>query len=120
MNYLYIFESSPPLYWLESTESSQWLELLHPFTAVKDLYLSKEFALYIVPALLRSVGEGVTEVLPALRNLFFESIPSPRPVEEISRQFVAARRLSGHQIAISYWDVERDKTDKLYNHKDAF
>jgi F-box-like len=119
VKHLYTFESRSLMYWLENTESSQWLELLHPFTAVKDLYLSKEFALYIVPALLGSVGEGKTEVLPALRNLFLERIPSPGPVEEISRQFVAARQLSSHQIAIFYWDVKRDKTDKMFDHEDG-
>jgi hypothetical protein len=107
------------LYWLESTENGQWLEFLHPFTAVKDLYLSKEFALYIMPAQLGPVGEGMTEALPALRNLFLERMPSPGPVEEITRHFVVARQLSSHQIAISYWDVERDKIDKMLDHEDS-
>jgi hypothetical protein len=34
------------LHWQDDIESSQWLELLHPFTAVKDLYISREFAAY--------------------------------------------------------------------------
>jgi len=52
----------------------------------------------------------MTEVLPALPvwNIFLERPPSPRPVEETNRQFVAARQLSSHQIAISHWDGERD------------
>ena len=119
---LYIFESRSLLYWLERTENSQWLELLRPFTAVRDLYLSKEFAMYIVSALLGFDGEGTMEVLPALRNFFLERIPSPaEPFEEITRdwQFVAAGQLSRHQIAVSYWDVERDKVDKLFDHEDG-
>ena len=109
VKHLYVLNtSSAPLYGCESIENSQWLELLHPFTAVNDLYLSLEFAPHIVPALCESVGEGMTEVLPALQILFLEKLPSPGPVEEGIRQFVAALQLSGHQIAVSYWDGERD------------
>jgi hypothetical protein len=85
-------------------ERSQWLELLHPFTAVKDLYLSCEFASHIGPALRRSVGEGMIEVLPSLQDLFLGEI---RYIGQPFRKFVAARQLSGHQIAISHWDGER-------------
>ena len=107
---LCILESrSPLLYWRESIESSKWLELLHPFTAVNDLYLSQEFAPYIVPVLLWFVEEGMTELLPALQNLFSEKLlPSPGPVEGSTRQFTAAHQPSGHRIAVSYWDGERN------------
>ena len=110
VKHLYILENrSQPLYWRgECVENSQWLELLYLFTAVKDLYLSRKFASDIALALRGSVGEGMTEVLPALRNLFLEGLPSLGPVEETIRQFVAARQLSSHQIAISDWDGERD------------
>ena len=76
-----------------------------------------EFAPSIAPALRGSVEEEMTEVLPALRNLFLEGMPSPGPVEETIRQFVATRQLSSHQIAISYWDGDRDP---WLGHEDTF
>ena len=108
MKHLYVLNTSSALLCsFESIENNQWLELLHPFTTVKDLYLSQKLAPHIVPALCESVGEGMTEVLPALQNLFLEKLPSMGPVEEGIGQFVAARQLSGHQVAVSYWDGER-------------
>ena len=78
------------LQWQDDIKSSQWLELLHPCTSVKNLYISKELVLRIAPALQELVGERVTEVLPVLRTLFLESLP-PGPAEEPFRQFIAAR-----------------------------
>jgi len=53
----------------------EWLELLLPFTAVKDLFLSKEFAPRIAPFLQELVGGRTTEVLPALERLSLEEHP---------------------------------------------
>jgi hypothetical protein len=86
--------------WQNDIESNQWLEFLHPFTAVKSLYISRKFTPRTVPALQELVGERVTEVLPALQTLFLgETVPSG-PVQEIIGQFVAARQLAGHPIAV--------------------
>jgi hypothetical protein len=92
--------------WQDDIETSQWLELFQPFTAVKDLYISLEFAPSIAPALKELVGERVTEVLPALQTLFLkEPLPSG-PVQEAIGQFVAARQLAGHPLAVSRWERE--------------
>ena len=90
------------LEWQDDIEDSQWLELLHPFTAVKDLYLSKEFAPRIAPYFQELVDGRTTEVLPALQNLFLGEIhPSDsRPVKKAIGKFVAARQLSNHPVAI--------------------
>jgi hypothetical protein len=56
--------------WEDDIEKSQWLELLHPFTAVKDLHISQVLTPQIAHALQELVGERVTEVLPALHGLF--------------------------------------------------
>ena len=64
--------SSPRLCWQDDIENSQWVELLHPFTAVKDLYISHEFAPRITPILQGILGERVREVLPALQTLYKE------------------------------------------------
>jgi len=85
----------------DSIENNLWLELLLPFPAVKDLYLSKDFAPGIAAALQEMVG---TEVLPSLQNIFVEGLEPSRPFQESIGQFVAARELSGHSITISVWD----------------
>jgi hypothetical protein len=95
--------------WQDNIENSQWRELFYPFTAVKDLYISSEFTPRIAPALKGIAGESVTEVLPALQTLFLEEIHPSGPIQEAIGQFVAARRLSGHTIAISHWDREQDE-----------
>jgi hypothetical protein len=114
------YSSSPPLSTLErlnisevrysrpdrqgDVENFQWLELLRPFTSVKSLYLSEGIARRVAPALRDLPRERVTEVLPALQNLFLEGLQPSGPVQKAARQFVAARRLSGHSIAVHRWE----------------
>jgi hypothetical protein len=89
-------------------ENSQWLELFHPFTAVKELYLSPRFAPSIALALQELIGERVTEVLPALQTIFLEETLQSGPVQESIGQFVAARQLAGYIITVSRWEGETD------------
>jgi hypothetical protein len=102
---LYVLGKSWPLHWQDDIENDQWLELFHPFTAVKDFYVSSEFTPRIAPALQELVGERVTEVLPALQTLFLGAPLPSGPVHESIGQFVAARQLAGHPIAVSRWKV---------------
>jgi hypothetical protein len=90
--------------WQDDIEDSQWLEVLQPFTALKDLHLSREFLPRIAPAFQELAGERVTEVLPALQSLFLEELHPSGPVWEAIEKFVAARQLAGHPIAVSHWD----------------
>ena len=102
---LYILEGAftqQPLPWQDDIDNSQWLEIFRPFTAVKYLYISSELMRHVAPALQKLIGERVAEVLPALLTLFLET-PSG-PLEEAIGQFVAARQLSGHPIALSRWE----------------
>jgi hypothetical protein len=103
LEHLYIFEGRH-WHWQGDIEDSQWLELFHPFTAVKDLYISREFAPFVAPALQELVGERATEVLPILQTLFLEETLSSGPVQEAIGQFVAARELTGHPITVSHWE----------------
>ena len=106
VGHLYIYEKNyPQPDWQDDIEDSQWLEVLHPFTAVKDLFLSREFASRIVPALQELTGE----VLPSLQNIFLEDLHPSAPVQGAIGKFVAARQLSGHPIAVSHWDGTQDK-----------
>jgi hypothetical protein len=71
MENLYIYEDIyPRLYWNDDIEFAKWLDLLHPFTAVKNLYLCEQFAPRIAPALQELTGERTTEVFPALQRLY--------------------------------------------------
>ena len=88
----------------DSVENSQWLQLLLPFTAVKNLFLSKEFAPGIAAALQELVGGGVTQVLPGLQTIFVKGLEPWGASYKRILKFVAARRKSGHPISIAIWD----------------
>ena len=105
VEHLYIHEGGymSPRRWQNDVENSQWLEVLHLFTAARNLYLSKEFSPRIAPALKELVGGRTTEVLPTLQSLSFEDLPSG-PVQEDVGDFLAARQLSGHPITVSSWE----------------
>jgi hypothetical protein len=106
---LYIYESGflEPR-WQADIEDSQWLDVLNPFTAVKDLYLSQNFVSRIAPTLQELVGERAIEVLPALQCLFLEKHHPSGDVQEEIVKFVAARQLAEHPIAVSVWEREQD------------
>jgi hypothetical protein len=108
--YIYKYPHSRPD-WQDNIENALWLELLHPFPAMKNLYLCKEFAPRIMPALQELVGGRTTEVLPILQNIFLEELQASGPVQEGIRQFVAARQVTSHPIAVSLW--ENSQQDKI-------
>ena len=95
---------SQPVWNDDEIEDTLWLQLLLPYTAVKDLYLSKVFAPSIAAALKELVGGRIIEMLPSLQNIFVEELESSGPFQENIGQFVAARQLSVHPIAISNWE----------------
>jgi hypothetical protein len=101
---LYIYDHPhSQLDWKDGIENGLWLQLLHPFTAVKKLYLSEEIAPRIGPAL-QELAEGrTTEVLPTLQNIFLERLESSRPVQEGIGKFVAARQVASRPISVSSW-----------------
>jgi hypothetical protein len=104
---LYIEHEYSQLVWKnDAIENTLWLQLLLPFTAVKDLYLSKEFAPGIAAALQDLVGARITDVLPSLQNVFMEGLEPSGPLQENIGRFVAARLLSDRPITISAWDKD--------------
>jgi hypothetical protein len=94
--------------WNDGIENTEWLELLQPFMAVKNLYLSKQFAPRIAPALQELTG-GRIEVLPTLQSLFLEGFQPSESVDEGIAQFISARLLTNRPVAISVW--ERDSAE---------
>jgi hypothetical protein len=102
VEHLYIYElRNQPQY---DIENMQWLEIFHPFTAVKELYLSEKSAPYIAPALQELVGGRTMEVSPTLQNIRLEGLEPSGPIPEGIQKFVAARQLSGNPIAVSIWE----------------
>ncbi len=85
----------------DAIENTLWLERLLPFPAVKNLYLSKDFAPGIAAALQQIIG---TEVLPSLQNIFVDGLELSGRFQENIGQFVATRELSDHSITISNWN----------------
>ena len=84
----------------DDVDNTQWLELLRPFSAIKDLHPINDLARLIAPALQElSTGGNVTEVLPTLQNLVIDIQPSGL-IQEAVLQFVSARQLSSHPVAV--------------------
>jgi hypothetical protein len=99
----FLKDSHLPPYLKNNSDNNLWLDLLHPFAAVKNLYLSEEFAPHIGPVFQELVEGRTTEVLPALQNIFLEGFETSGSVQEGIRQFVVARQVTDHPIAISRW-----------------
>ena len=91
-----------PQHWQDDIENTQWLEILRPFTSVKDLILSGQLVRLVAPVLGDLIGESVAEELPALQNIFVEGVlPSGSLRKEIG-QFITARQISGLPVAVHY------------------
>ena len=100
-----IVDGTPPRpQWHNDMENAQWLEPLRPFTAVKNLYVSKGLGIRVAQALRELPGERTTDVLPALQNIFFGGLQPSGAVGEAMRSFVAARQLSGRPVAVHRWE----------------
>jgi hypothetical protein len=103
--YIDMYLGLPPLGWMDDIEDTdlQWLGLLLPFTAVKNLYLSEQISPRLVLALQERTGGRTTEVLPALQNVLLEEFQPSEPVQEGIAQFISARQLTNCPVAISVW-----------------
>ena len=102
---LYVYEYlNKQIVWEDDIENAEWLEILLPFTAVKDLYLSKQFAPRIAPALQELAWGSTAEVLPSMENIFLEGFQSSEQIHEGIRQFISARQLTNRPVTISIWE----------------
>jgi hypothetical protein len=105
VEHLHLFETRfLPLHRQDDVENSRMLELLRQFTAVKNLYLSKEFVPRFSPLTQELVERSMIEVLPALQNILLEELDPSGLAQEAIWKFVAARWLSNQAIAISHWE----------------
>ena len=116
VEHLYIERHYLELFWRDDAiENTLWLQLLLPFTAVKNLYLHEDFAPGIAAALQELDGGRITEVLPSLQSIFVQWLKPSGPFQENIGQFVAARRLFDHPITIFAWD-ESSNFSRKYSH----
>jgi hypothetical protein len=101
---------SSPLVRRDDIEDTEWLDLLLPFTAVKNLYLSTPISPRIALALQEVTGARTTEVLPALQNILLEWFPwafgPSELVQEGIARFISTRQPTNHPVAISDWDKD--------------
>jgi F-box-like len=85
-------------------DNPEWLDLFRPFTAVHTLRLFGNQQLYLVSPLRWLTGERVTEVLPALQDIYFskevESEREDEYLQQCMELFIAARRHSGHPVRV--------------------
>ena len=81
----------------------QWLDLLRLFNTVKNLRLAKAVGLHVALALRGLLVGQVTEVLPALENVFISGLEPSGPVQEAISEFADARQLSGHPVSVHGW-----------------
>jgi hypothetical protein len=110
----HLYMRLPPAHW-QVTEDSEWLELLHPFAAVKNLYLSKKIGLHVAPALVELASdERITEELPALENIFFADLQPTGSVQQAINYFAYTRWVSGQPISVFQWEVEKNMRWEIY------
>ena len=117
MENLYIYEdpNSPPD-WKDDIEKVEWLDLLLAFTAVKNLYPSKQFAPRIAPALQELTEGRITEVLPTLRGTF--SWMGPSRQYRSARAFGSSFLRDSSSIALSPFRYGRE-TQRTRRYKEV-
>jgi hypothetical protein len=91
----------------EGMDDIEWLQLLLPFSSVKTLFVSREFAGHISRSLEYIAAVMATEVLPALEMLCLED----HTVSSI-HEFIAIRRESGHPVTIV--DTKRAFMERIW------
>ena len=92
---------APILYpYLIDEPGPQWLELLRPFSAVKELRLSESVASRVAQALRELPAEQAIEVLPALEIVFISGLEHFGPSKEAIYEFADARQLYGRPVSI--------------------
>jgi hypothetical protein len=89
--------------WQVDMDSTEWLELFDPFTAVRTLRISGKLLSLIVSALQGLSGESATQVLPALDSLCLEESLLSESEQQAVEQFITARQCSDHPVSVHHW-----------------
>jgi len=102
----------------DDMDSTQWLELFHPFIAVQSLRVTKKLVPLVAPALQGLTGDGAKEVLPALSNLHLEGFEPSGSLREAIPPFITARQLSDHPVAIEFGEKQPSSQVPTTNSED--
>ncbi len=93
-------ETVPPPKWQDDIDHDQWLEVLQPFTSVRELHLSARMWPRLVPTLKELTGERTMDVLPMLCDLFLGGLKQSESLPETIEPFVATRKLADHPVVV--------------------
>jgi len=85
-----------------SDPDAQWLEVLQPFTSVRELHVSETMWPLLAPILKEHTGEMTMNVLPMLCDLFLGGPQLSESFPEAREPFVSARKLAGHPIVVHH------------------
>jgi hypothetical protein len=96
-------------YQSDEEDDVEWLHLLHQFTALKVLRVSRELAGPVAIVLEAITAEMVAEVLPSLDLVYLVDQP-PSSVEK----FVASRRFTDHPVTVVNSKTEFDQRIESY------
>jgi hypothetical protein len=91
-----------PQKWEYDIDHEQWLEILQPFTSVRELYVSDTMWPLLAPTLKQHTGENTLNILPMLCDLFLDQSEPSKPFPETLRPFVAARERAGHPVVVHH------------------
>jgi hypothetical protein len=88
---------------LEGTNDVEWLDLLHQFSNMQTLRVSKELAGRVAHAMEDITAEMVGELLPFLESIYLAG----QPASSI-KKFVAARQLSGRPVTVVNPEIDHE------------
>ena len=94
---------------LEGTDDVEWLHLLHQFSTVRTLQVSRELAGHVALALEDLASEAVAQTLPSLDLIYLAG----QPASSIE-SFLAARQLSG--LPVTVVETQTEFNEKLKSH----
>lgn len=78
------------------------------FGAVKNLFLNKSAAENAGYALKACPEERVTQMFPALQNIFLEELHFGTDSQKAIRRFASARRLAGLPVTLHNWEMGKE------------
>ena len=82
-------------------DSASWLNLLRALTGLTTLHVSGKLSSLIVSTLAQVTGEGICEILPALRELHF-GLDTPSSATASIAPFIAQRQLCGLPVSVDF------------------
>jgi len=101
---------NPRTNWQDNMDAIQWLEFFETFTAVNTLRLGREILPSVLSALEGLSADSAAEVLPALRDLWFDNnLEQPSSVREAIKVFLTARQHSDCTVAVHHWERQQDQ-----------